>query len=117
MAHFMEYKVTFELDNDKTFEAYMEEWVNNNAYAGYCIADEEFIKEYWTEDEKRNIEDTLKKVTETEEVIKYETRYGIVYITDKENKVWFVYKPDVDEVLYARGVKTKDILQWIELCK
>ena len=117
MAHIMEYKITFELDNDKMFESYAEEWVNNNHYARYRIIDEEFIKGYWTEEEKQNIEDTLIKVMETEEFKVYETKYGLIYIADKENKVRFAYNLDVDKVLYARSVKTKDILQWIELCK
>ena len=33
MAHIVEYKVIFELDDEKTFLPYLEEWVDNNAYA------------------------------------------------------------------------------------
>lgn len=117
MAQIIETKVIFEVDDDKTFEPYLEEWVNNNSYARYRIIDEEHVNDYWTEGKKQNIEDILAKVRETDAYTVYENRHGIIFITDKGNKVQFVYDIDADEVLYVRGVKCEDILQWIEFCR
>lgn len=117
MAHIIETKVIFEIDDDKTFEPYLEEWVNNNCCARYRIIDEECLNDYWTEEKKQNIEDILKKVRETDSYTVYENEHGIVFMTDKENKVRFVYDTDEDKVLYVRSVKVEDILQWIETCR
>lgn len=117
MAHIIETKVIFEVDDDKTFEPYLEEWVNNNSYARYRIIDEERMNDYWSKEKKQNIEDTFTKVRETDLYTVYENAHGIIFMTDKENKVRFVYDTDDDKVLYARSVKCEDILQWIEVCR
>lgn len=115
MAHIVEYKVIFELDDDKIFEPYLEEWVNNNAYARYRIIDEEYIQDYWTDERKKNIEDRLPLVEIFGNMRMYLNRNGIVYVTDSENIVKLAYQLHSEKVMYARDINVSDILKWFEL--
>lgn len=113
MAHIIEKKIVFEIEDDKSFETYMEEWVNNNSYARYQIIDEDYIKEYWTDEKKQNIEDILEMVFETDDYTVYKSRYAIFYMADEKNRIRLAYDRDKDEVLYARGVKCGEMMRWI----
>lgn len=110
--HVVEYKITLEIDDDKMFDSYADEWVNNNAYARYRIVDEELIRDYWMQEEKIHIEDTLEKETELEEVTVYRGLGELFYFCDVENKVRLVFDADTQDVLYVRGVKLQDVLRW-----
>ena len=115
MAHIVEYKIIFELDDDKTFEPYMEEWVNNNAYARYRIIGEEYIRDSWTDERKRNIEDQLPLVEISGNMRMYLTQNGIVYVTDNKNIVKLVYQLHTEKVMYARDINVSDILASVKL--
>lgn len=116
MAHIIEYKISFEIDDEKLFGEYEEEWVNNNSFARYRIVDEEYIGEYWTPEKKENIEDYLYLFAQINDMNFYENKYGIVFITDNKNKIRVCIDKDSQNILYARDVKFTDIGRWIEFC-
>lgn len=114
MAHIVEYKIGFEIEDGKTFEGYGDEWINNNCYARYRVASEEYVREYSTHDKKINIEDQLELYAQIDDMNIYENRFGHVYITDNKNKVRVCIEKDTWKILYARDVSFFNIGRWME---
>ena len=114
MAHIVEYKIEFEVEDGKTFEMYEDEWINNNCYARYRVVSEEYVGEYSTQDKKINIEDQLELYAQIDDMNIYENRFGLVYITDNKNKIRVCIEKDTWKILYARNVIFSDIGRWME---
>lgn len=112
--HIMEYKIVLELDDNRMFHSYADEWVNNNAYARYQIVHEELMRDYWTDGKKLHIEDKLEKVMEQEGVIVYRGLGEILYFCDSENKVRLAYDKEKQKILYAREVDFQEVLKWLQ---
>ena len=87
----------------------------NNAYARYRIIGEEYIRDSWTDERKRNIEDQLPLVEISGNMRMYLTQNGIVYVTDNKNIVKLVYQLHTEKVMYARDINVSDILASVKL--